>query len=196
MKPPPRTGSKLANACLRWAYRAIKENTISMPAVGWTQTPDGLLPPFGGNGVSIYLFPFKFDRTTSEGDNGISIRYGKVTLTDGTEIIPTIDGVALSQTETNFLATYTDPETVIVGAVYLEISGDDSDEWTFTVTGIAIKWDADGTLPADTGEGTATAVHNLAIGTDDPSGPVNYFYSNLGLVRFGQAGAEYYLFGR
>lgn len=190
----PKTKIAPINDWLTRAESALLPYLITQPPLGWDQTPTGLVPP--ANRGSEYVFPFQFTRGAEGGTNGLWIRYGTVTPIGTAAVVPDLDGAALSLTLTdNFLATWSDPETTDTGTVYFEITTDDSDEWTFTLTSIEIKWDANLVLPADTGAGTATCVKRIAIGTDHPDGFVNTYYSNLGLVRFGQAGEDYYLFG-
>ena len=113
--------------------------------------------------------------------------------------MPTIRGGADPLTTTdsdNSLTTWSDSGTSDVGRIVIDFTVSNDDEWNMNVTAATMRWYANsGAVPADETGGTSRHIYKV-IGYDSPTGgPVNIYFTNLGLMREGQIDANCFLYG-
>lgn len=194
-EPTPRTRSSVI--LLKWLRSMFRRHTICMPQPGWTQTENGFIytPPKAGSDF-VMRHPFRFSRASSPDGafNGVYVQFGQAG-----EITPTIEGGVdpLSSTlSDNFLETWQDSETAGIGAIVIDFTVSNDDEWDMTVESCTLRWyDTVAGVPAD-GTGTDPRHVYKIIGYDSPvSGPQNLYFTNLGLLREGQIDEMCFLYG-
>lgn len=197
MTPEPTPKTRSAALLLRWLRSMFRRHSIALPQPGWTQTEHGLVysPPARGADI-VVRHPFRLTRATSDDGsfNGVYVQYGKAG-----GVVPTIDGGVdpLSATlSANFLETWQDSETAGTGAIVLEFTVTNDDEWGMTVSSCTLRWyDTIGDVPTDE-TGTSPRKIYRVMGYDSPiGGPVNLYFTSLGLLREGQIDSTCFLYG-